>query len=72
VARVMAEGYLAIFLLGLLLGLLAGATITWLLDQRQLSAARREVELATWRVAQATSLVKIARAELPPHLRVVR
>jgi hypothetical protein len=68
----MAEGYLALFLLGLLVGVLVGATITWILDQRALSAARREVELSAWRVAQATSLVKIAKAELPPHLRVVK
>jgi hypothetical protein len=68
----MAEGYLALFLLGLLIGVLVGATITWILDQRQLSEARREVELAAWRVAQATSLVKIAKAELPSHLRVVK
>jgi type II secretory pathway pseudopilin PulG len=72
VARVMAEGYLALFLLGLILGVLAGATITWILDQRQLSAARREVELATWRVAQTTALVKMAKAELPPTLRRVK
>jgi phosphotransferase system glucose/maltose/N-acetylglucosamine-specific IIC component len=69
---VLIEGYIAVFLLGLLLGVLVGATITWLLDQRQLSAARREVELATWRVAQTTALVKIAKAELPPTLRRVK
>jgi hypothetical protein len=62
----------AIFLLGLLIGVLAGATITWLLDQRQLSAARREVVLATWRVAQTTALVKIAKAELPHELRRIK
>jgi hypothetical protein len=69
---VLIEGYIAVFLLGLLLGVLLGATITWILDQRKLSAARREVEVATWRVAQATALVKIAKAELPPTLRRVK
>jgi type II secretory pathway pseudopilin PulG len=69
---VLIEGYIAVFLLGLLIGVLAGATITWILDQRKLSAARREVEVATWRVAQATALVKIAKAELPPTLRRVK
>jgi hypothetical protein len=68
----MVEAAIAIFLLGVLIGVLVGATVTWILDQRELSAARREVELATWRVAQATSLVKIAKAELPPTLRRVK
>jgi hypothetical protein len=68
----MAEGYLALFLLGLLIGVLLGATITWLLDHRQLSEARREVEVSAWRVAQATALVKMAKAELPPDLRRIK
>jgi hypothetical protein len=69
---VLIEGYIAVFLLGLLLGVLVGATITWLLDQRQLSEARREVEVSAWRVAQATALVKMAKAELPPDLRRIK
>jgi hypothetical protein len=61
-----------VFLLGLLIGLTGGYVIAWVLVHRELNSTRRELEVAAWRVAQTTALVKIEKAALPPDLRRIK